>query len=56
MDDSSFDVDQSALAAASARFPAHRLAPEPTPVLTGLGFLAAPSSFGQHAWDENGHY
>ncbi|MCK5890666.1 hypothetical protein [Aeromicrobium sp.] len=55
MDDSSFDFDSSAVAAASARFPARRLAPAAAPASAGLGYLARPGEFGEHAWDESGH-
>ena len=55
MADSTFDFDTSAIATASARFPARRLAPHTAPALTGLAYLARPSEFGEHAWDESGH-
>ncbi|GAA1732665.1 hypothetical protein [Aeromicrobium alkaliterrae] len=55
MDDTAYDVDQSALAAASRRFPAHRPAPERTLTSPGLAYLATPTAFGEHAWDESGH-
>ena len=56
MDDTTFAIDQSALATASARFPARRLAAAPAEVPRGLSYLSTPSDFGVHAWDENGHY
>ncbi|MDF1703365.1 MAG: hypothetical protein P1U38_01175 [Aeromicrobium sp.] len=55
MDDSTFDFDSSAVAAASARFPARRLAPAAAPASAGLGYLARPGEFGERAWDESGH-
>ncbi len=55
MDDSTFDFDTSAVATASARFPARRLAPSAAPASTGLSYLARPNEFGEHAWDESGH-
>ena len=55
MDDSTFDFDTTAVTTASARFPARRLAPAAVPVTTGLAYLARPTEFGEHAWDESGH-
>lgn len=55
MDDSTFNFDTAAIATASARFPARRLAPHVAPASTGLDYLARPSEFGEHAWDESGH-
>jgi hypothetical protein len=56
MDESAFDLDPTTVATASRHFPAHRLPPVPAPTSRGLGYLAAPGEFGEHAWDENGHY
>ncbi|MEG9225669.1 hypothetical protein [Aeromicrobium sp. Sec7.5] len=55
MDDTTFDFDTAAVATASARFPARRLEPSVAPVSIGLGYLARPGEFGEHAWDESGH-
>ncbi|MFT4187950.1 MAG: hypothetical protein QM621_05160 [Aeromicrobium sp.] len=55
MDENAFDIDQTAVAVASDRFPAHRLPHTPAEKPADLGYLAAPTEFGEHAWDENGH-
>jgi hypothetical protein len=57
MDESSFEIDSAQVAEASARFPAHRLAPGQAQPDTDISYLeTAPSAeFGRHAWDECGH-
>ncbi|MEJ7634368.1 hypothetical protein [Aeromicrobium sp.] len=57
MDESSFEIDSAQVAAASARFPAHRRGPRETgPVADMTCLTTAPSAeFGRHAWDEAGH-
>ena len=57
MDDSTFEIDSAQIAEASARFPAHRLAPRHAKPNADVSYLeTAPSAeFGRHAWDEGGH-
>jgi hypothetical protein len=57
MDESSFEIDSAQIAEASARFPAHRLAPRHASPHADVSYLeTAPSAeFGRHAWDEAGH-
>jgi hypothetical protein len=57
MDESAFDIDATQIAEASARFPAHRLAPRLAKPDADVSYLEnAPSAeFGRHAWDECGH-
>ncbi|MFT4298908.1 MAG: hypothetical protein QM597_04635 [Aeromicrobium sp.] len=57
MDESSFDFDQATVASASAGFPAQRRAAgQAEEVPADLDRLGTPGSFGEHVWDENGHY
>jgi hypothetical protein len=56
MDESTFQFDPDAVASTSRRFPAGRRPSAPAVSTAGLGYLTRPGSFGEHAWDENGHY
>ena len=57
MDESTFEIDSTQIAEASARFPAHRLATRHAKPNADVSYLeTAPSAeFGRHAWDEGGH-
>ncbi len=58
MDESSFEIDSTQVAAASARFPAHRLVPRHAKPDADVSYLttSASAEFGRHAWDEAGHF
>lgn len=57
MDESSFDIDSTQVAEASARFPAHRLSPRHAVPRSDVTYLETTpgAEFGRHAWDEAGH-
>ncbi|CAN5367383.1 hypothetical protein BH09ACT10_BH09ACT10_27170 [soil metagenome] len=56
MDDSTFEIDASQVAAASKLFPASLKTVPVKPGDTDLKFLAeGKGDFSDHCWDENGH-
>ena len=56
MDETTFQFDPAALASTSRRFSADHRPTPPAASAADLGYLTRPGSFGEHAWDENGHY
>ncbi|MCW2748680.1 MAG: hypothetical protein JWP10_1822 [Nocardioidaceae bacterium] len=56
MDDTTFEIDPSQVAAASKLFPASLKTVPVKPGDTDLKFLAeGKGDFSDHCWDENGH-